>query len=113
MQVEPTLQLSDLQGIVRRRIRVVLAVALGVALASYWLAMALPNEYESYATVLVEPQAVDPDLVEAGVAQTDLNRRLHLMTAQILSRPRLSRVIDDLGLYQDESRYLVRDELIN
>ena len=113
MQVEPTLQLSDLRGIARRRARIVLGVALCVALAAYWLAMALPNEYESYATVLVEPQAVDPDLVEAGVAQTDLNRRLHLMTAQILSRPRLSRVIDDLGLYQDESRYLVRDEVIN
>jgi polysaccharide chain length determinant protein (PEP-CTERM system associated) len=113
MQVEPTLQLSDLKGIARRRAPLVLGVALSVTLASYWLAMALPNEYESYATVLVEPQAVDPGLVEAGVAQTDLNRRLHLMTAQILSRPRLSRVIDDLGLYKDESHYLVRNEVIN
>ena len=75
--------------------------------------MALPNEYESYATVLVEPQAVDPGLVEAGIAETDLNRRLHLMAAQILSRPRLSRVIDQLGLYVDESNYLVRDEIIS
>jgi polysaccharide chain length determinant protein (PEP-CTERM system associated) len=35
------------------------------------------------------------------------------MAAQILSRPRLSRIIDELGLYADESNYLVRDELIN
>jgi polysaccharide chain length determinant protein (PEP-CTERM system associated) len=113
MNLEAGFQLSDFGGIVRRRARVVLGVALLVALAAYWLAMALPNEYGSYATVLVEPQSVDPGLVEAGVPQADLNRRLHLMAAQILSRPRLSRIIDELGLYEDESKYLVRDEVIN
>jgi len=113
MNVDAGFQLSDLTPIVRRRIKVVVGSALAVSLAAYWVAMALPNEYESYATVLVEPQAVDPDLVEAGVAQTDLNRRLHLMTAQILSRPRLSRIIDELGLFKDEASYLTRDEIIS
>ena len=79
MNVEAGLQLSDLQGVIRRRAKLVLGVALLVALAAYWLAMALPNEYESYATVLVEPQSVDPNLVEAGIPQSDLNRRLFLM----------------------------------
>jgi polysaccharide chain length determinant protein (PEP-CTERM system associated) len=113
MNFDAGLQLSDLKGIVRRRAKVVLGVALLVALAAYWLAMALPNEYESYATVLVEPQSVDPDLVEAGVPESDLNRRLHLMAAQILSRPRLSRLIDEFGLYQAESNYAVRDVVID
>ena len=45
-------------------------------------------------------------LVESGVPQSDLNERLHLMTARILSRPRLSRIIDDLGLYKDEASYM-------
>ena len=113
MQVEVGIQLGDLKGIVRRRFKVVCGVALAVSLTAYWVAMALPNEYESYATVLVEPQSVDPDLVTAGIVGTDLNRRLHLMAAQILSRPRLSRVIDDLGLYEEESKYLTRDEIIS
>jgi polysaccharide chain length determinant protein (PEP-CTERM system associated) len=113
MNVEAGLQLSDLQGIVRRRAKLVLGVALLVSLAAYWMAMALPNEYESYATVLVEPQSVDPDLVESGVPQSDLNRRLFLMAAQILSRPRLSRMIDEFDLYAEESNYLVRDEVID
>ncbi len=113
MNVEAGFQIGDLQGIVRRRGKVVLGVGLVVALASYWLAMALPNEYESYATVLVEPQTVSPELIRAGVRESDLNRRLHLMAAQILSRPRLSRIIDELGLFEEESRYLVREEIIN
>ena len=65
--------------------------------------MALPNEYESSSTILVEPQSVPKELVEAGVPDSDLNPRLHLMTAQILSRARLSRIIDELGLYKEET----------
>jgi uncharacterized protein involved in exopolysaccharide biosynthesis len=83
-----------------------------MALVGYWVAMALPNVYTSSATVLVEPQAVAEDLVKAGVAGSDLNERLHLMTAQILSRSRLSRIIDELELYPEESQHMLREELI-
>ncbi len=113
MNVEGGILLSDAVGILRRRVGLCATVALGVVLATYWIAMALPNEYQSYATVLVEPQSVDPGLVAPGVPESNLNERLHLMTAQILSRPRLSEIIDDLGLYPDESDYLVREEVID
>jgi protein tyrosine kinase modulator len=113
MNIDGGLQISDLGGILRRRAKVVGATALGVVLLVYWIAMALPNVYTSYATVLVEPQAVAEELVKAGVAQSDINQRLHLMTAQILARPRLSRIIDELGLYKDESKYLLREEVID
>ena len=113
MNVESGFQISDLKGVVRRRAKLVFATWLVVSLASYWLAMALPNEYESSATVLVEPQSVDEELIRAGVARSDLNRRLGLMAAKIMSRPRLSRIIDDLSLYREESNYLERQEIIN
>ena len=95
MHAEPGIQVSDLKGMVRRRGQVAALTALGVLLVAYWVAMALPNIYTSYATVLVEPQAVDEELVRAGVKDSDLNARLHLMTAQILSRPRLSASMSD------------------
>ena len=82
-------------------------------LAAYWIAMALPNEYGSYTTLLIEPQAVSGRLVESGVAESDLNERLHLMTAEILSRPRLSRVIADLGLFAGESSSMPRQDIID
>jgi polysaccharide chain length determinant protein (PEP-CTERM system associated) len=113
MNVEGGIQLGDLWSIARRRVKAVGATVLGVALAAYWLAMALPNQYESFATVLVTPQSVAPELVAAGVPESDLNSRLYLMTAQILSRGRLSRIIDDLRLYPDESQYMVREEIID
>jgi len=113
MNAEAGIQLTDLAGILRRRGPLMGGVALVVILAFYWIAMALPNEYESYATVLVEPQSVAPELVKAGVRESDLNLRLHLMTAEILSRPRLSRLIDEIGLYKDQSRYMLREEVIS
>jgi polysaccharide chain length determinant protein (PEP-CTERM system associated) len=113
MNVEGDFSLQDVAGLVRRRGKVAAFTTLFVVLASYWVAMALPNTYTSYATVLVEPQSVDPDLIEAGVADSDLNERLHLMTAQILSRARLSSIIDEFGLYEEESEHLLREEVID
>ncbi len=113
MNVEGDLRLQDVAGIVRRRGKVAGLVVLFVMLVSYWVAMALPNTYTSYSTVLVEPQSVNPDLVEAGIADSDLNERLHLMTAQILSRGRLSSTIDEFGLYEDESEDLLREEIVD
>ncbi|MCS5638094.1 MAG: hypothetical protein NZ990_16360 [Myxococcota bacterium] len=82
-------------------------------LGMYWIAMALPNQYGSYATILVEPQAIDEALISAGVRESDLKERLGIMTAEILSRPRLSRMIDEFDLYPEESDRLQRSEVID
>jgi protein tyrosine kinase modulator len=113
MNVDGGIQINDIGGILRRRGKVAAGTALAVFLVIYWIAMALPNVFTSYATVLVEPQSVKKELVEAGVNDSDLNQRLHLMTAQILARPRLSRIIDEFGLYQEESETLLREEVID
>ena len=112
MNVEAGLQL-DLLGALRRRVGVVAVVVVASVLAAYWIAMALPNYYDSAATIFVEPQAINQELVKSGVASYDIGYRVSLMSAQILSRPRLSRVIDDLGLYPDESKTMLREEIIN
>ena len=93
MNVEGGIQLAGLWGIARRRAKVMAATSVGIALAIYWVAMALPNQYESYATVLVTPQTVDPALVAAGVPERDLNNRLYVMSAEDLGPGRLSEII--------------------
>ena len=44
MNVDAGFQIADFQGMIRRRAKVGLGVALAVSLAAYWLAMALPAE---------------------------------------------------------------------
>jgi polysaccharide chain length determinant protein (PEP-CTERM system associated) len=113
MNVESGFQPSDILGIARRRAKPAAATALLATLAAYSIAMALPNQWESFATILVQPQTVSKELVQAGVGETNLTERLGIMTSQILSRPRLSRIIDDLGLYPEESKRMLREEIID
>lgn len=105
-------QVIDLLGFLRRRGKFVALVAGGIILLTFWLAMALTNLYTSSSTILVEPQSVDEGLVNSGVRDSDLSERLGLMTAEILSRVRLSKIIDDMNLYEDESKDLQRIEVV-
>lgn len=91
-----------------------MAIAAGaVILVTFWVAMALPNLYQSSAMILVEPQSVDENLVDSGVRQSDLGDRLGLMTAEILSRARLSQIITEMGLYEDEHDDMQRFEVVD
>lgn len=112
MNVERGFSVTDLQGMLRRRAGIVITAGAVGLLLSLPLAALLPNTYASYATVLVEPQRVSEKLVEGGLEVTDLNTRLDLMSMQILSRPRLSRIIDDLDLYGEESEAMTREAVI-
>ncbi|MEM9173935.1 MAG: hypothetical protein AAGC67_01785 [Myxococcota bacterium] len=105
-------QVIDLLGFLRRRGKFVAIVAGAIILLTFWLTMALSNLYTSSALILVEPQSVDEDLVNSGVRESDLNERLGLMTAEILSRVRLSKIIDDLNLYEEEAKDLQRIEVV-
>jgi polysaccharide chain length determinant protein (PEP-CTERM system associated) len=113
MYEQEGIQLGDIGGMLRRRAGLTGAVAGVVFLLSVVLAAVLPNEYEAWTTLLVEPQAISRKLVESGVEGSDLNSRLHLITMQILSRGRLSHLIDDLGLYPEESKEMTREEVIS
>ncbi len=113
MNTQQSPQLPDIGGMLRRRGKVMLSVGGATFLLMYLIAMALPNQYSSYATILVEPQAVDEGLVSAGVRESDLKERLGIMTAEILSRPRLSRLIDEFDLYPEESESMQRSEVID
>ncbi|MFP8872893.1 MAG: hypothetical protein VCB43_16570 [Myxococcota bacterium] len=103
----------DLFGGLKRRGYLASVIAGAITLVVYWIAMALPNEYSASAILLVEPQAVNERLVEAGASGVDLNERLNLMTAEILSRTRLSRIIEELQLFRDESKTMTRQEIVD
>lgn len=113
MNLEQGSQVIDLLGFARRRGKLVAAIAGSFLLVIYWVMMALPNLYTSSATILVEPQSVDEQLVNSGVRDSDLNERLGLMTAEILSRARLSTIIDEFELYEDEWDEMERGEVVD
>jgi polysaccharide chain length determinant protein (PEP-CTERM system associated) len=113
MNADQGFQINEIAGMIRRRAGLIAAIAGGVVLAAIFLAAILPNRYDAWTTLLVEPQAISTKLVEPGVEGSDLNNRLHLMTMQILSRGRLAKVIDELKLYPEESKKMTREEVIS
>jgi len=103
----------DLLGGLKRRGYMASVTAGGITLLVYWIAMGLPNEYTASAVLLVEPQAVSEQLVEAGASSIDLTERLNLMTAEILSRTRLSKIIEKLQLYKELEADMTREEIVD
>jgi polysaccharide chain length determinant protein (PEP-CTERM system associated) len=112
MDSEQGIQLDDLKKILQRRGRLVLAFAVAGALVAVFIAAVLPNEYQSHATLLIEPQTISERLVESNLSETDLNSRLHLISMQILSRGRLSKVIDEFSVYPKMEDEKTREEII-
>ena len=112
MNVEDGFQLKDLWPMMRRRMAVAGIVGGAIFLTAVVLAGWLPSRFSASSTILVEPQVISERLIQSGLQDSDLNKRLNIMTAQILSRPRLSRIIDDLSLFPEESEELTREEII-
>jgi len=106
------LQVGDLIAIVRRRGLLVVRIAGATLLAVFWIAMAMPNQYQARSVILVEPQGVSDELVAAGIRESDLAERLGIMTSQILSRTRLSSIITDFDLYDDMTDWYTREEIV-
>jgi polysaccharide chain length determinant protein (PEP-CTERM system associated) len=94
--------LSDYWEILLRRRWWVIIPAVLIASGTVAVVYKLPKIYRSQTLILVEPQKVPPDFVKPTVS-TDVNSRLQIISQEVLSRTRLQRIIDQFGLYHDES----------
>jgi len=118
MDFEQGFQLGDLRGMWRRRGPTMVAIAGAAVLASMLVAAWIPNEYEAITTLLIEPQAISERLVESGMPETEINNRLHLVQMQILSRGRLSEILEmfkkdrNVVIYPELEDRLTRAEVI-
>jgi polysaccharide chain length determinant protein (PEP-CTERM system associated) len=75
------------------------------------LVIALPDTYQSTATVLVDRQQVPERFVQPTVTSA-LETRLHTISQEILSRSRLEALITRFGLYPDLSKRVSAEEVI-
>jgi polysaccharide biosynthesis transport protein len=113
--ITSTPQLSEsierVLGIVTRRrwwfISAASIVAIGTALGSFLL----PNRYKSEAEILVQQQQI-PERYVVPNSTTDLDQALQAMTHDVLSRPRLLKIIADLGLYPEQRKRLSPEQLV-
>lgn len=84
--------------ILRRRRVLAFAVFVAFAASAVSFARYLPDLYQASAIVLVERQALDV----RPSASTELESRLHVIKQEILSRSRLTELIERFNLYAEE-----------
>jgi polysaccharide biosynthesis transport protein len=73
-----------------------------------WL---LPSTYRSGTLILVEQPSVPEKYVVSNI-DSDIQQQLDSITQQILSRTRLLRIIDSLGLYAQDRSHKSPDDLV-
>jgi polysaccharide biosynthesis transport protein len=105
------IEFSEIKGIVsRRRWEFLSAFFLGWLLVwgASWL---IPSTYRSGTLILVEQPSVPEKYVVSNI-DADIQQQLDSITQQILSRTRLLRIIDSLGLYAKDRKRMSDDDLV-
>src|ERR1039457_1379055 len=82
-------------------------ISLTVGIAVY----KLPTVYSAEALILVDAQKIPEKFVTSTVS-TDVQDRLATISQQILSSTQLKKMTDDFGLYRDERKSYVQEEIL-
>ncbi len=104
--------LDDYKQFISRRkwyIIIPLLISIAIAVACAYL---LPPVYQSSSTILIESQQVPQDLVRTTVTGY-AEERIKAITAQILSRQVLLKIIHDFNLYPEQRDKLTTEEIID
>jgi polysaccharide biosynthesis transport protein len=102
--------LTEIKGIVRRRrwqFLVFFFCGWALVWGASWL---IPSTYRSGTLILVEQPSVPEKYVASNIDSGQ--QQLDSITQQILSRTRLLRIIDSLGLYAEERKHKSPDDLV-
>ncbi len=94
----------------QRRWIILVPFALGMA-ATPLLARYAPERYRSETLIMVVPQRVPDSYVKATITES-VEDRLPTISEQILSRTRLERIIQEMGLYTDERQRQVMEDVV-
>ncbi len=106
-----TYNLDDYKEIfLRRKLFFVIPLVVVFLGACLWAAFA-PRKYMASTLVLVTPPRVPAELVRSTVT-SGIAERLNSISQEIMSRTRLEAVIDEFKLYQQESRTMEREQIV-
>src|SRR4026209_2942718 len=102
---------EEILAILRRRVWWLLLPFAVVSASAGVVARLLPDLYQSDTLILVVPQRVPESYVRSTIT-TRIEDRLQSISAQILSRTRLERIIQDFNRYQRERQVGIMEDVI-
>ncbi|MDE4131495.1 DUF874 domain-containing protein [Phaeobacter sp. QD34_3] len=96
----PIHSLQDFLDMLRRRLRVILAVTLLGSLASLWFAARQQHLYESAEVIQVAQPTIADDLAKSTV-EGSTARRMQLIEQRLMARGTILEIVETFGLYAD------------
>lgn len=102
---------EDILRVLWNRKWFIVVPAVIAATATFVWSSSLPNRYRSTTTILVVPQQVPQSFVRSTVTAS-VSERLQTISQQILSRPRLERLIEEFNLYEEERGTLIMEDIV-
>src|ERR1700685_1964605 len=105
------IEFSEIKGMVRRRRWQFLVPFFCGWLLVWGAGWLIRPTYRSGTLILVEQPSVPEKYVVSNI-DSDIQHQLDSITEQIMSRTRLLRIIDHLGLYSREKQHMSEDDLV-
>ena len=112
MPLRPNMEPGEFLDILRRRKWVILLSVLLIHIGSVVYCVVSPDLYQSTMKLLVIPPAVSEGMVRS-TANIEYKDRLKMLQQDILSGPRLLEVINEMGLFKEESRKMSSNALVS
>jgi polysaccharide chain length determinant protein (PEP-CTERM system associated) len=103
--------LHDYKEIFLRRKWYVIIPFVTIMIGAGLFCLLWPKQYMSTSMILVSPQKVPADYIKPTITASVVER-LTSIGAEIMSRTRLERIIDEFKLYQDQASSKSREELV-
>jgi polysaccharide biosynthesis transport protein len=111
VHAEHGLSLADYFEIVKRRRRLLILTSLAVFMIVAIVAILLPNQYESRATILIEQPDIGVDLRATRVRGSSF-QQLEIIGRRVLSGSRLRELIEKHDLYAEEREIMPMDDVV-
>ena len=102
MNDSPQFDLTYLLSVFYKRKAVIIACFLVVSSLTAYLAVRLPDVYQSTTLILITPQKLPASYINSTVTM-GIQERIYAITQEILSRTRLEKTIKEFNLYQSTS----------
>jgi len=109
---QPVEQVREYWQTVQQRKWLIYFTTLALTLASVVAIALLPDQYQATTTILVDPQKVPDEYVNATI-KSPLTERLQTISQEVLSSTRLQEVIDKWNLYPELRQSMSPDQVID
>jgi uncharacterized protein involved in exopolysaccharide biosynthesis len=97
---------GDYAALIRRRSAWIVTIVPAVFLLSVYLAYALPAQYRSTATIILEPSSIPPELIKTTVASY-ADQEIEVISGRVMTLPTLAGLVREFDPYPEETKWTV------